>query len=262
MAEEQVQEQTQEPTEKTENAPDEGASKEERGTKFVKFEDPEVEARFRRVYGSLKQYERVVEQMGNQNRTLLERLEKVEKSGEKREVDREIERLKEAKKTALREDPEKVVDIDDQIWKLRESAPKETPVKPAAAPQTAPNHELAADQMEILNEWASETNNDGNFVRPWAHPTHREHEKAAKIAADLLEEPGWNAKGLESILREVDKRMTRTRQEQTVLSGDSSAKPPSTKSKALTKDEKIIAKAMGVSEEQYLKSKHSLGMTA
>ena len=86
MAEEQVSETTIETAPSAPAAPASEA-KEPDGTDFVQFEDPKIEARFKRMYANMKQNERALEEMGRINAALLEKVDKIEVGAEKKTQD-------------------------------------------------------------------------------------------------------------------------------------------------------------------------------
>src|SRR3546814_16371180 len=59
------------------------------GKQFINFKDlpPQVEARFKRIYGNLKEYERVAQETAKVNRALVDRLEQLENSDFQKKVD-------------------------------------------------------------------------------------------------------------------------------------------------------------------------------
>ena len=90
------------------------------GTQSVVF-TPEQEARFKRIYGNMKQYERINNSLIEQNRILLEKFEKLETDTRQKTWNE----LREEKRKALESGEHgRVVDIDDKLAELRE-APKE-----------------------------------------------------------------------------------------------------------------------------------------
>ena len=99
------------------DAPDTQASSEETSSTSYEEMDDGTQKRFNRIYGNMKQYERMTKQMGSDNRVLMEKIDKLQNNFEGRVIDEEITKLKRAKANALEnEDHTRVVEIDDQIF--------------------------------------------------------------------------------------------------------------------------------------------------
>src|SRR3546814_16681384 len=71
------------------------------GKQFIDFKDlpPQVEARFKRIYGNMKDYERVAQETAKVNRALVDRLEKLETSDFQKQEDDLQARRQEARET-------------------------------------------------------------------------------------------------------------------------------------------------------------------
>ena len=233
----------------------------EDGRKYIDFSQlPEdvrgpIEVRFNQLYGYMKQNERIITKMGKDNRSLLDRLGKVETDTTQRSVDDRIEALKSQKKEALDAgDNAKVVEIDDQIAKLR-ATPKKQETRTEVAQEEAV---FTTEQEQRIKSLGFETNEKGDYIRPWAIPSHPLHMKGASIAAAVLEDPSFSARGMDAVLEEVDRLMEvkkPTRGSPTVLSADANVSPKRSGKPTLTDDEKAIARAMELTPEQYLEGK-------
>lgn len=242
MSEETAQEETQE---------QEGTS-----TTHVEM-DGETQKRFNRIYGNMKQYERVVQKMGKENKALLDRLDKLEASTHKKDVEAAVASLKRQKIQALEEgDAEAAVELDDQLARVR-SIPD-----PGPTPQEEPSIDdiVSPEDQQIIYKWGNELNDDGGYRRPWAQAGHPHNAKAAAIGAAVLEDQSIVSQGTEAVLAEVDRLMgaqtgETAKRTSPVLTNDGSVSPKKESAKSLSADEKIIAKAMGVTPEAYLKSK-------
>jgi len=243
-------------------APDDGGTDEavepapeetEQTTSHVDMDDG-TQKRFNRIYGNMKQYERVVQQMGKENRALLNRLDNLEGSQYTAEVTQAVDGLKADKVTALDEgDHAKVADIDDKIAQIRaipEPQPTPQPVEQ--------DYSMNAQDTAMITTWGGEQNADGTYKRPWAQAGHPYNTKAAAIGAAVLEDPAIVAEGTGAVLAEVDKLMgleARQKAQRTspVLSSDGNVTRPKAKGK-LTADQKLIADAMEVPHDKYLAS--------
>jgi hypothetical protein len=250
----EVQEQEKEapkeaPPQSDEPAPDEGR-------KPVDL-TPEQEARFKRVYYHMKQNERISEQMAEQNRKLLERIEKMETEHEKKSATDRLTQLRAQEKAALEEgDYEKASSVRDQITDLKvdSKVPKEKPKEPE--PWLTPERESQ------IAQWCGETDDKGNLVRPWADPDHENHETMVEIAESMIRKnpnitlgellDKWDAKAKALVPKPA-------RPAAPVLSGSSDVRP--NKKVALSEDEKLTATRMfpdkptKEAHERYLKAK-------
>lgn len=167
------------------------ATTEQVGTKFVEFDDPAVAARFKHIYGNMKENERLISIMADDNKKLMDKLDSMDRRQAEAEVEGRVTVLKDLKKTALEEaDSGRVVEIDDELMKLR-VPPEKTP---APAPDTAVQEEnpLTTDQMAAISAWGQEMDTSGNYKRPWAQPSHPLHAKAAGMAAAVLNDPNMD----------------------------------------------------------------------
>ena len=214
------------------------------GEEFIDFKTAapeEVEKRFRRIYGHMKQSERVNAELIANQRALVEKLEKVEQNvsdGAKNDV---LATLKSEKKAALESgDFDKVIEIDDRIIELKTAVEK----KPESKSQ--PEGPLNREQLSRVQEWIREVNSDGDYIRPWAQPGHPLNAKVANLAAAAMEDPELSAQGMEAVLSEVDKLMSKPKPVRTtaVLSGDGDIRPPSGKKTTLSADERYVAAKM------------------
>lgn len=244
MAEEQ---QEQEATQETQET-----SEVKEGKEFTDFTDPKAEARFKRVYGHMKQNERVISEMGDDNKALLSRLEKMEFAQKDKAEAEHLKALSDQKKEALEnQDHDKVVSIDEQIIDLK-TQPKEVPKVEEKKPEIDPW--FTPERQDHFARWSHETNGDGTFKRPYAHPDHPKHLRALEIGAAVASDPDFKDSELGDILEEVERLMAprakAVRTEAAVLDGDGA--PRTTKTTSLTRDQKAIAAAMGISEEKYL----------
>ena len=247
----------QEPAPEAETAPEPGSEEQpETSTKMVDM-DGDTQKRFNKIYGNMKQYERVVGQMGRENRALLERLDKLEGSAYTAEVTTAIDGLKKQKVEALDNgDHEKVTDIDDKIAQIRAiPEPMPSPVSSYASEDAT----LSQQDSTLISEWGAERDDTGAYKRPWAQAGHPYNTKAAALGAAVLEDPAIVAQGTEAILAEVDRLMggpgpTRVTRTSPVLTNDKGVTPPSTKAGKPTQDQILIAKAMDIPIDKYMKS--------
>lgn len=245
-----------EENEVSDNESDAVESEQEQTTDHIDM-DEATQKRFNRIYGNMKQYERIVQTMGKENKALLERLEKLETSTQKRDIDAAVSELKRQKVQALDEgNTEAVVEIDEQLARVRSIEEQ----KPAPSNGSATEEIINSRDQELIYAWGNELDGNGNYKRPWAQAGHPHNAKAAAFGAAALEDPELVSRGTEAVLAEVDRLMgmeaNKTgRRTSPVLANDGGVTPRSGGKTKLSDDEKIIAKAMGVSPEAYLKSK-------
>lgn len=260
MSEEQETERTQEAEKGPESNPaetkaeqaQETRTKEEDGKEFAEFGDPKVEARFKRIYGHMKQYERSLEQAARDNAALAAKLEALETAHSKRETDSTLENLKQERKKAYEaQDFDRIAELDIHLARVlaerKESKPEPVAPSPAAQPGWEAEYE----------EWANEVDDDGNYVRPWAlSKRHPLFEKSARITTEILNDPKFSGATIVEILPEIDARMSREvkpkskRAAAPVLGSDDNVRPNKGLPK-LTQEQIIVAKKMGFTPEKY-----------
>lgn len=253
----ETQPETQDP--KSEAAPEgkaaNGKAEGEEGREFVEFPDKETEKRFKRVYGHMKQNERVVEQLAKDNKALMARLDEQEKKQSAKATDDTMARLKAEKAQALEAgEYAKVVDLDERMLDLK-AKPKETP-KAVPKPEPEAEEGLTAGEQKRILQWTQESDADGRPVRPWAQEDSPEYSKTLRTIRIVDSDPEFQ--DLEAILEEVDRIMApkpkTQRSAAPVLSADPTAGPKKGKKIALSEAQKQVAAKMGLSEEAYLKA--------
>ena len=239
---------------KVEEVKEEKVETNEDGKKFVEF-SPEQEARFKRVYGNLKEYERSNIKLAQQNGELFKRLEELETRYHTKDTGDRLSVLKSEKKSAYEAgDIDKVMEIDDQIMELRS--------KPAEKKEHKENYEAVADEWltperkAVLNTWAGEQDKDGNPVRPWADQKHPKYKRLIEMAAGVMSDPDFTDQPLEKTLEEVDKLMglekpKAVRTGSAVLSGDGNVSKKT--DGKLTPDQERTARFMFPNEKDPIK---------
>lgn len=267
MSEEAEAIEPEESEEAPEEAPQEDAEDEQEsapaGTKAVEM-DQETQARFNRIYGNMKQYERVVDKMGKENKMLIDRINELETKFVDKDVKDEITSLKEQKREALEMgEIDRVLEIDDQILEARLKAQKEPPPKEEPDPQVIADEWMTPERKTALESWAIETDEGGQFRRPWANPAHPDHPKAVKVAQAVVEDPNFDGDDITAILAEVDRKMgsfDKPKRTTPTVIGDSSGAPRrGQRDVKLTEDQKLVARKMGMSEKQYVEAMKKLG---
>lgn len=251
----------------------------EKGTKFTAFDDPAVNARFKRVYRNMKENERALEEMGKFNRQLLDRLNKLESDdGQSR-----IQDLRKQHREAMESgDYDRAEELNDQLLdaKLeeRERAAQGSESVPDFKP--APAGDFA--HQDRLGSWAAETNGEGQPLRPWAQPGHPQHQRALSLIQSAAMHPDVNfdddgeltESGMNAMLAYVDQEMGMKGAASpaarpapaaaAVLSGNSSgpAARGSSPASRLTPEQLRVADAMNISPEDYAKYVKEFGGSA
>ena len=230
-------------------APEQKSEEEVDGKEFVDWSevDEKFGARFNRVYGHMKQNERVVDELSAYARQLTERLQNLERSDISRKTEQAVESLNRQKQEALDTgDSAAIVEIDNKIRALETSVPEPDPVPELPKTQSSG---VSPDDEALLHEWASEQK-DGAPVRPWADPGHPKHKRAAAISAGVMEDPDVAGKGMKAVLKEIDRLMgveedvKTTRVAPQVLQGDDTAPSRGKKAPSLSDAEKHMASRM------------------
>lgn len=241
----------------------EAPKEEKKGTEWVDFEElPEeirgkYEERFKRIYGHNKQSERVIESLSKDMRSIIDRLDAQEQAQEKKKLDDKLSELKGQKVEALKAaDYDRVTQIDEQII--------EEKTKEDVKPKVQDTYQMSPQMVAKLTTWASELDNDGNMVRPWADPAHPKHQKMLQMATAIMQDPDFDdpddLKKMEKVLGEVDRLFVTpkaTRNTAQVLSGESVRN--TSKNSTLTEAQKFTARKMGMSEEKYAEALKKYG---
>lgn len=253
MTEEHVEQTEEVPQEvQPEAEPQEG----EETRKFVEM-DEETQKRFNRIYGNMKQYERMMEQMAQDNRRLFDKLQHLESSQVQRVSGELINNLRNEKTRALEAgDFKRANQIDDQIDAAKEATQKkQQELSQQPPPQEPESDSLFSPEDEAkIRAWAFESDAQGNPRRPWANPSHPLFQKAMNFAAGVMEDPNFD-NSIETAMREVERLMggfSTGNGASPVLSGDQNLRQRPKKNK-LTKDQMLVADAMGLSHEEYAK---------
>jgi len=226
------------------------APAEKEGTQFVEFDSPEVEKRFRRVYGNMKEYERQNQQLVRDQKALLQKTQTLEEklaSIEQDSTDQRLESLRTEKAAAYEAgEIDKVLEIDEKILDARV---KTSTPEPKAEPAPEPEPEgLSPELQHAIDAWSNEVDDGGQYIRPWSHPTHPLYSKALPIAETVLKDPDMQGADTEDFLKEIEKRVTKVfdlnqpkPRGQTVLANDGDVTPKSGKGVKLNPEQKQVA---------------------
>lgn len=235
---------------KTEAPPESGVSDSRKtdGTEKVDFSKlpeevrGEFEARFNRLYGHMKQNERVVSDLAKQ---LRERDEKLAAQQQSQADAEKLAQLKAAKKAAYEAgDIDKVMALDEQILEVKIPKPE---AKPEPKEPERPDWLTPELEMEI-RAWGNETDDSGQLVRPWFSQGHPKYARAASIAMGVLEDPEFQGAAPKEILAEIDRLMGVKEKARppagAVLPTNTNARASAPKAKGLSEDQKYVARKM------------------
>lgn len=242
------------------------------GKEYIDFDKipedmrPVVEARFKRLYGHVKESNRALEILGKNHKAVLERLEKLETG----DLDNRISDLQAQQRQAYEEgDFAKAQQISDSILDHKLASRNKQQAEEIEVPEFKEEESgpLSENQMAALGAWAKEKGDDGSPVRPWAAPGHPDNARAiqyiqaASMDPDLVTvDPATGEitnDSFKRVLREVDQRMNGKSRQPTaaaVLSGNSDSRPaPKDKTPRLSPEEIRVAEQMGYDPKDYAK---------
>lgn len=234
----------------------------EEGKEFVEL-SPEQQARFNRIYGHSKQWERIAEDLAKEKKELWDRIEKLESFQTERDTNDRLTKLRAAEKEAMEAgEYDRAGEIRDQITdaKVDAKVPKE---KPPEKQESAEEQWLTPERAQRIETWAGEKDEKGELLRPWADPSHDDHQTALTTIQVLVNKnPGIE---LDELLEKADKVLGKVtkRTSAAVLSSGSDVRPREKKT-SLTADEKLVARKMysalsaKEAEERYAKAKARL----
>lgn len=236
----------QPPAPEPEAAPEEDKGK--RGTKYVEMPE-EIEARFKRIYGNLKATQRDNEKLFSANQRLIERLDALEQGQAQRQATSQMGGLKDAYAQALATaDYQRAADIQEQMLELKTAA-KDVGVKVETPRQTEPDLDLSKAEQSTVVAWGSQTDEDGQPLRPWASPDHGKFLKFQNALRTVTEDPDFAGSNIGSILSEVDRIMGAAGQQQRraaapVLNSSPEASTRAARAAPLSDVEKRVAEKM------------------
>ena len=180
---------------------------EEKGTDWVEIEDPKLKARFNRLYRHTKEAneraektERQISLLAEQNSKLQKALETIAGGMRDKEMQAELATLKKDAKEALATgDTEAFMEANERLLEMKQSAKKE-----AEAPAPAEPH-ISPTEMQVINAWQAQKDDEGEPLRPWAMPNHPEFASTQDLIQRVTR--AMPDASVREILREVDKRM-------------------------------------------------------
>jgi hypothetical protein len=180
---------------------------EEKGTDWVEIEDPKLKARFNRLYRHTKEAneraektERQISLLAEQNTKLQKALETIAGGMRDKEMQAELATLKKDAKEALATgDTEAFMEANERLLEMKQAA-KAPPEKPAQSESV-----ISQTEVNVINAWQGQKDDDGEPLRPWAMPNHPEfastQDLIQRVARTMPDAP------VREILGEVDRRM-------------------------------------------------------
>lgn len=260
------------------------AERDEDGTDWVDIDDPKLKARFNRLYRHTKEAneraektERQIALLAEQNRKLQTALEGVVGGIKDKAVKEEVATLKrEAKEALATGDTDAFMNVNERLLEIKQE------IKPKPEQQAPAQAAVTPTEMQVLQSWQSQQDDDGQPIRPWARPGHPEFAATQDMVRRIIAEPGMDDAPIREVLREVDRRMRRlldTDNEpderpnpvRRAFASPRGAAPAPREQTSLSAQEKVIAEAMFMSgrgglaknpkeaHELYLKQKRAIG---
>lgn len=264
--------------------PPPAAERDEDGTDWVDIDDPKLKARFNRLYRHTKEAneraektERQIALLAEQNRKLQTALEGVVGGIKDKAVKEEVATLKrEAKEALATGDTDAFMNVNERLLEIKQE------IKPKPEQQAPAQAAVTPTEMQVLQSWQSQQDDDGQPIRPWARPGHPEFAATQDMVRRVIAEPGMDDAPIREVLREVDRRMRRlldTDNEpderpnpvRRAFASPRGATPAPREQTSLSAQEKVIAEAMFMSgrgglaknpkeaHELYLKQKRAIG---
>jgi len=222
-------------------------AKEPDGTDFVEIEDPKLAARFRRLYGHVKSLERGNHALVEHTTALQKKLEEITGLVETGQTVAATKQIKDQLVLAKqRGDAAAEVELTDRLTKVNATPRQGTQLPPPPQTETI--------ELNEARQWESETDAEGNFLRPWAQPTHPRFNEAMALAKTLVGDPTVGA-DMTRVLSAIDKKMglktapAKRPSASTVMSSD--ARPPRGELPDLTNEQLLVAKRMGIPPKDY-----------
>ena len=217
------------------------------GKEYVEFRDPKEEARFKRVYRNMKEYERGLQELAAHNAQLHQTLEEIKAQGFQIQKQAEIDSVQQDIIRATEKgDTRTAVAAQTKLAGLQAEAVQQQ--QPVQVPQV----QVPSVERNLIEDWKWEAGDDGNFRRPWAHERHPKYREAYELTRQIALDPQYKG-DVQAILSAVDQKMSTGKKPNpttaTVLAG--TPRRQSSKSEP-TPDQKLAAQRMGVPLERYM----------
>lgn len=253
---------------------------------IVEIDDPKVQKRFDYVYKQMKQSDATngllrnnLKELNDALGTLYDRNQQLEQWAlsqqdrqNKNDDETAMKSLKMQWKQALdMGDDDKVADLNEKIAEIK-AEQKIKQWQQSVAAQQKPQPKQQADGWEPTQEDAqyvaqlsSETDQRGNFKRPWLKEGHPDFDVAVAEANAIATKSRMNGSNIsiKSIMTELDRRMMGQLPQPSHASVLSSSMPnmPSGPSNMLSDDERYVARKLGLDEKEYKSMRMKLDKT-
>jgi len=154
-----------------------------------------IEARFHRLYGQVKQQERVMDQMATDNRSLYERMQNWEVGQQQQNVQTRVGQLQASLQEAMDEgDAQRTAQLVREMTQLEAMSAAPPPPAPPAPPQQAGDGEHP--DVALIRNWAE--------ARPYAQEGHKDRAWVAFQLNDLYSNPEWANRPVQDKLTQID----------------------------------------------------------
>lgn len=205
----------------------------------------QIEQRFHRLYGQMKQSQSMMDQMVTDQRTMFERVQNMEVGQTQANAQATLGYLQAQLQEAMDlGDAARSTQIISQISQMtaQAAAPPANYGQPAAQPATTQEQEHP--DVAQIREWSSS--------RPWSQEGHKDRPWAAFQLNELYQSPEWSDRPVVEKLTEVERRyndyskpgqQAQPAQPQ-VLGQEGSPRPKSSGTVSLNTDQKAIAVRM------------------
>lgn len=230
-----------------------------KGEKFDRVDfTPEQQMRFNRMYAQVKQNEAVNRQLIEDNKKLLNKVMQIETQTVDKEITDAMSKLRAEKQRAYENGDVKALDrLDEEIYDLKEKQKKfKEEEKAIKAEAEIPALEPAL--VDRVIEWSKETDDEGNYVRPFVNPNHKDHKRFLRITEFVLTDPEAQGKTEDEMFEAVDtalksygliKEVAKTPIGRkpvipSVLTGDSETRGKASGTVSLTNEQRYVAKKM------------------
>lgn len=197
-----------------------------------------VEPRMKKLYWNLKERERGLQDLGRKYVEVESKYQELHtwKTQQEQQKDQEeLSRLKAAKVEALEKaDYRTVAEIDEKLIE-KKSAPE--PVR-----ETAP--ELNPDEKSVVNSWAAEVDERGQFKRPYAQPQHPQYRQFLGLVQRIANSVEFSGRPVNDILKEADRVVMQSKPSAAAAPPSTTTRPPSKNNVELTPEQKRVAERM------------------
>lgn len=228
----------------------------------------ELQPRFNRLYRQVKESKSVTDQLVEDNRKLIEKIDKLQQSHDASKVEDTLSVLNQQLEEAVDlGDTDAVKDLTNKIAEQKIALNGATPAPDRTEPESGDQQQsgprkldLTPEQEMTIQKWAFERDDQGNMLRPWSipgDPGYDEFLKEAQVAAQETDD-------VEEALEILDSRFKAKRRKPTaasVLSGNTSQRPAGGNSVELSAEQRKVAVRMfGSSSAMKLKDSDAIEM--